>query len=97
MAPRMTPGGYQNLSVTEEAFVPLSPPLYKCMYPKAVVISCEDADARFRLDEPSLEEIDGHLFASGDTLVFAGKSSVSGFKAIATTSTPAALRCTYFY
>ncbi len=70
---------------------------YAHMSARAVLITSEGGDIRFRLDGAPPTPDDGHYLTSGDTLVLVGMQSVEQFQAIRAGDTDSTLRVTYFF
>lgn len=98
------PGNFEVLTVsTSSAYFsrgrinPTSGP-YAGMTAKAVLVSLEGGDIRFRLDgigPPTTTH--GHILTSGDALLISGSQAINQFRAIRLGDTDGALQVTYFY
>jgi hypothetical protein len=97
------PGDYEVVTVgaaaaslSDEQIKPSSGPFAR-MTARAVLLSLEEGDIRFRLDGFSPTATDGHYFTSGDVLVISGTQALRQFKAVQAGETNGKLRATYFY
>ena len=70
---------------------------YARMMARAVMISSENGDLRFRLDGGQPTASNGHYLVGGDSLVISGYQAMQKFQAIRTGDTDSTLRVTYFY
>jgi len=97
------PGGYEVLTVgaavvglSVNKIKPTTGP-YARMMARAVMISSEDGDLRFRFDGGQPTASDGHYLVAGDALVISGYQAMLKLQAIRTGETDGTLRVTYFY
>jgi len=97
------PGDYEELTAgasvagfSADKINPETGP-YARMSARAVLVSSENGDIRFRIDggEPSASS--GHYLTSGDALVLTGTQAIQQFRAIRSGETDAVLLVTYFY
>jgi hypothetical protein len=97
------PGDYEELTVgdsavalSSEKILPTEGP-YARLSARAALISSENGDIRFRIDEGLPSVSIGHYLTSGDTLVLTGTQAIQQMRAIRSGDTDAVLRVTYFY
>lgn len=97
------PGDYETLTVGATAIglslskiKPASGP-YARMMARAVMVSSEGGDLRFRMDGGQPSASDGHYLVGGDALVMSGYQALMKFQAIRTGEANSTLRVTYFY
>jgi hypothetical protein len=97
------PGDYEEITVGVSAvgfsstkITPVTGP-YARLSARAVLVSSEDGDIRFRIDSGLPSTSSGHYFTNGDTLVVTGTQAIQQFLAIRSGDTDSVLRVTYFY
>ncbi len=97
------PGDYEEVTVGVSAvgfsstkIMPTTGP-YARMSARAVLVSSENGDIRFRIDGGLPSTSLGHYFTNGDTLVITGTQAIQQFRGIRCGDTDGGLRVTYFY
>ena len=70
---------------------------YARLSARAVLVTSEDGDIRFRIDGGVPSTTLGHYFTNGDTLVITGTQAIQQFRGIRCGDTDGVLRVTYFY
>jgi hypothetical protein len=70
---------------------------YARMSARAILVTSEDGDIRFRIDGGLPSASTGHYFTNGDTLVLTGTQAIQQFRGIRCGDTNGVLRVTYFY
>ncbi len=64
---------------------------------RAVLVTSENGDIRFRIDGGLPSTSLGHYFTNGDTLVLTGTQAIQQFRGIRCGDTNGVLKVTYFY
>jgi len=97
------PGDYEEISVgvtavgfTQAKITPATGP-YARMSARAVLVTSENGDIRFRIDSGVPSSTIGHYFTNGDTLVITGTQAIQQFRGIRCGDTNGVVRVTYFY
>ena len=97
------PGDYEEVAVGVSAagfastkISPLTGP-YARLSARAVLVTLENGDLRFRVDSGPPSTSSGHYFTNGDTLVITGTQAIQQFRAIRCGDTDGVLKVTYFY
>jgi hypothetical protein len=88
--------GTQVVSLSDDKICPRTGP-YTRMQARAVLLSSEDGDLRFRIDGGQPSSSTGHYLTNGDTLVLTGTQAIKQFLAVRAGETDSTLRLTYFY
>jgi hypothetical protein len=86
----------QVVSLSDDKISPHTGP-YARMQARAVLLSSEDGDLRFRIDGGQPSGSAGHYLTSGDTLVLTGTQALKQFLAVRVGEADTTLRLTYFY
>jgi hypothetical protein len=97
------PGDYEEVTVGVSVAV-FSPAkikpttgTYARLSARAILVTSENGDIRFRIDGGQPSTSSGHYFTSGDTLVLTGTQAIQQFRGIRCGDTNGLLRVTYFY
>ena len=97
------PGDYEEVTVGVSAvgfssakITPTTGP-YARMSARAVLVTSENGDIRFRIDSGLPTASLGHYFTDGDTVVITGTQAIQQFRGIRCGDTNGVLRVTYFY
>jgi hypothetical protein len=97
------PGDYEEVTVGVSAvgfsstkIMPITGP-YARMSARAILVSSENGDIRFRIDGGLPSTSSGHYFTNGDTLVLTGTQAIQQFQGIRCGDTNGLLKVTYFY
>jgi len=97
------PGDYEEVTVgisvggfSSTKIMPTTGP-YARMAARAILVSSENGDIRFRIDGGLPTTSSGHYFTNGDTLVVSGTQAIQQFLGIRCGDTDGVLRVTYFY
>ena len=86
---------FEQITVADTAIGLTSAKLTADPRPKKVVITCETAQLRYRIDGTDPSATVGHLINPLDSLVLEGYSQLNNFKAIRKGSTSATIFCSY--
>jgi hypothetical protein len=70
---------------------------YARMSARAVLLTLEEGDVRFRIDGGQPSASIGHYLTSGDALVLSGTQALTQFQAYRAGDVSTSLRVTYFY
>jgi hypothetical protein len=97
------PGDYEEVTAgvtvagfSQDKIMPTTGP-YARMSARAVLVTSEVGDIRFRIDGGVPSTTLGHYFTNGDTLVITGTQAIQQFRGIRCGDTDGVLRVTYFY
>jgi len=97
------PGDYEEVTVGASVVALSSAKImpttgaYARMAARAVLLSSENGDIRFRIDGGLPTASAGHYLTSGDTLVLTGTQAIQQFRAIRCGDMNAIVRVTFFY
>jgi hypothetical protein len=87
---------YESIAVTNAAVgFSVSTVKSNAYYIKSVVVTCEDADVRFRVDGTNPTTSEGHLLKEDQALKLTEWEHIANFKAIRDGTDDATLRCTF--